>query len=79
MNKIKNNNLIKDIIEINDKIYIIMELWICNLKYLIKIRDKGLSISEIKEILIEINKNKKIKNINLKPSKILISSNNNNK
>ena len=79
MNEIKNNNLIKEIIEINEKIYIIMELCICNLEYLMKIRDKGLSIKEIKEILIEINKNKKIKNINLKPSKILISSNNINK
>ena len=75
MNEIKNNNLVKGIIEINEKIYIIMELCICNLEYLMKIRDKGLSINEIKEILIEINKNKKIKNINLKPSKILISSN----
>jgi hypothetical protein len=79
MNEIKNNNLIKGIIEINENIYIIMELCICNLEYLMKIRDKGLSINEIKEILIEINKNKKIKNINLKPSKILISSNNINK
>ena len=79
MNELKNNNLIKEIIEINEKIYIIMELCICNLEYLMKIRDKGLSIKEIKEILIEINKNKKIKNINLKPSKILISSNNINK
>ena len=60
-----------------------MELYICNLEYLIKIRDKGLLIKEIKEILIEIlieiNKNKKIRNINLKLSKILISSNNINK
>ena len=79
MNEIKNNDLIKEIIKINEKIYIIMELCICNLEYLMKIRDKGLSIKEIKEILIEINKNKKIKNINLKPSKILISSNNINK
>jgi hypothetical protein len=76
MNEIKNNNLVKEIIEIKEKIYIIMELCICNLEYLMKIRDKGLSIKEIKEIFIEINKNKKIKNINLKPSKILISSNN---
>ncbi len=59
MNEIKNNNLIKEIIEINEKIYIIMELCICNLEYLLKIRAKGLSINEIKEILIEINKKKK--------------------
>ena len=79
MNEINNNNLIKKIIESEENIYIIMELCVCNLDYLIKIRDKGLSIKEIKEILTEINKNKKIKNINLKPSKILISSSNINK
>jgi serine/threonine protein kinase len=59
MNDIKKNNLIKEIIEIKEKIYIIMELCICNLEYLMKIRDIGLSINEIKEILNEIIKIKK--------------------
>ena len=40
-----------------------MELYLVNLEEYMKIRDKGLSIEELREFLIEINKTLKSKEI----------------
>ena len=59
-----------------------MELCLINLEEYMKIRDKGLSIQELKEFLIELNKTLKSKEIiyrDLKLTNILISLNTINK
>ena len=81
--KIKNENIIsiKETFETNYFFYIVMELCICNLEEYIKMRDTGLSIDEIKQVLIQINNTLKLtlkENLihrDLKPSNILISLN----
>ena len=81
MNRINNENSILLIETFNTKdfFYIIMELCICNLEEYINMRNKGLSINEIKEVLTQINntlklmKNQNLIHRDLKPSNILIS------
>ena len=81
--KIKNENIIsiKETFETNYFFYIVMELCICNLEEYIKMRDTGLSIDEIKQVLFQINNTLKLtlkENLihrDLKPSNILISLN----
>ena len=55
--KINSDNLvkIKEIIESKNKLYIIMDLCLLDLKSYLLIRDKPLSINEIKEILLQLN------------------------
>ncbi len=75
------NNLIKEIINTNQYLYIIMELSEYNLENYIKKREDLISINEIREILIQINDTFKImlkENIifgDLKLDNILISFN----
>ena len=83
MSKLKNENCIslKETFDTNDFFYIVMELCICNLEECIKMREKGLSINEIKQVLLQINNTLKLmlkQNLihrDLKPSNILISLN----
>ena len=65
MNIINKDNLISiiEIINSKDYYYIVMELCLINLEEYMKIRDKGLSIEELREFLIEINKTLKSKEI----------------
>ena len=84
MNIINKDNLISIIDTINSKdyYYIVMELCLINLEEYMKIRDKGLSIEELREFLIELNKTLKSKKIiyrDLKLTNILISLNKINK
>ena len=84
MNIINKENLISiiEIINSKDYYYIVMELCLINLEEYMKIRDKGLSIEELREFLIEINKTLKSKEIiyrDLKLTNILISLNTINK
>ena len=80
LNKLENSVDIIETFDIHDSFYIIMELCLVNLEEYMKIKNKGLSIEEIKEILYQINKiikdmeDKNIK-INLKLSNILITTN----
>jgi len=75
------NNLIKEIKDTKDYLYIIMELCEYNLENYIKRREDLISINEIREILIQLNNTFKImlnKNLihgNLKLNNILISLN----
>ena len=55
LNKLENSVDIIEIFENKDNFYIIMELCLINLEEYIKIKNKGLSIEEIKEILHQIN------------------------
>ncbi len=57
MSKLKNENCIplKETFDTNDFFYIVMELCICNLEECIKMREKGLPINEIKQVLLQIN------------------------
>jgi len=77
----KENNLIKEIIDTKEYLYIIMELCEYNLDNYIKKREDLISINEIRELLIQINNTFKImlnKNIihgDLKLNNILISFN----
>ena len=77
----KENNLIKEIIDTKEVLYIIMELCEYNLDNYIKEREDLISSDEIREILIQINKtfkimlNEKIIHGNLKLNNILISFN----
>ena len=77
----KENNLIKEIIDTKEYLYIIMELCEYNLENYIKKREDLISINEIREILIQLNNTFKImlnKNLihgNLKLNNILISLN----
>ena len=72
---------LKETFDTNDFFYIVMELCICNLEECIKMREKGLSINEIKQVLLQINNTLKLmlkQNLihrDLKPSNILISLN----
>ena len=63
MNLINKDNLISiiEIINSKDYYYIVMELCLINLEEYMKIRDKGLSIEELREFLIELNKTLKSK------------------
>ena len=84
MNIINKDNLISiiEIINSKDYYYIVMELCLINLEEYMKIRDKGLSIEELREFLIELNKTLKSKEIiyrDLKLTNILISLNTINK
>ena len=84
MNLINKENLISiiEIINSKDYYYIVMELCLINLEEYMKIRDKGLSIQELREFLIELNKTLKSKDIihrDLKLTNILISLNTINK
>ena len=78
VNKIK----IKEKIDSNDFLYIIMELCPLNLEDFLKIRENYLSIDEIREILIQLNKIfQKLNELNItlrdiKPSNILFSFDN---
>ena len=62
--KLKNlkieNNLIKEIIDTKDYLYIIMELCEYNLEDYIKKREDSISINEIREILMQLNNTFKI-------------------
>ena len=77
----KENNLIKEIIETNQYLYIIMELCEYNLDNYIKKREDLISSDEIRVLLIQLNKtfkimlNEKIIHGNLKLNNILISFN----
>ena len=79
------NNLIKEIIDTKEYLYIIMELCEYNLENYIKKREDLISINEIKEILIQLNKiikkmnEENIIHRDLKLSNILISVNKINK
>ena len=79
MKLLKSENSVSFIEAFNtkDNFYIVMELCLINLGDYIKIRKEGLSINEIKEILIQINNilNEKIIYKNLNPSNILININ----
>ena len=83
INKLKTlnigNNLIKEIIETNQNLYIIMELYEYNLEDYIKKREDFISINEIREILIQLNStfkiiyNEKMIHGDLKLNNILLS------
>ena len=83
MKKLKSENSIKLIksIESKDSYYLILELCNISLEEYLKIRKNPLSIEEIKELLLDLNKGLKEINDNniihkdLKPSNILLSIN----
>ena len=83
--KLENSISIIEILNDNNYCYIIMELCLLNLNEYMKIRNKGLSIEELKDLLFELNKILKKKNElniihrDLKLSNILISLNKINK
>ena len=83
--KLENSISIIEILNDNNYCYIIMELCLLNLNEYMKIRNKGLSIEELKDLLFELNKIlKKMNELNiihrdLKLSNILISLNKINK
>ena len=83
--KLENSISIIEILNDNNYCYIIMELCLLNLNEYMKIRKKGLSIEELKDLLFELNKIlKKMNELNfihrdLKLSNILISLNKINK
>ena len=62
MSKIKLKDCIslKETFESNNLFYIVMELWIWNWEEYIKMRDTGLLIDEIKQVLIQINNTLKL-------------------
>ena len=62
MSKIKLKYCIslKETFESNNLFYIVMELWIWNWEEYIKMRDTGLSIDEIKQVLIQKNNTLKL-------------------
>ena len=71
-----------EIINSRDYYYIVMELCLTNLEEYMKIRDKGLTIEELRDFLIELNKILKTKEMiyrDLNLSNILISLNEINK
>ena len=83
--KLENSISIIEILNDNNYCYIIMELCLLNLNEYMKIRNEGLSIEELKDLLFELNKIlKKMNELNiihrdLKLSNILISLNKINK
>ena len=60
ISKIKLKKCIKESFESNNLFYIVMELWIWNWEEYIKMRDTGLSIDEIKQVLIQKNNTLKL-------------------
>ena len=85
--KINSDNIVKieELIELNNILYIIMDLYSIDLKNYLLNRDKSLSINELKEILLQLNNIfKKLNevnkiNINIGISNILIDLNEINK
>ena len=83
MKKIKSENSVKliEIFESKESFYLILELCYLNIEEYLKNRNEGLSIEEIKEILLDLNKvfkemnEKKIIHRDIKASNILISLN----
>ena len=79
--KLKNENSIKikEFIENKKYYYLIMDFCICNLDDCIKSREKGFSIKEVREVLIQLNNSFKLMKENklihrkLNPKNILIS------
>ena len=86
MKKMECDNSVKFIesLETEDSLYIVSELCFLNLGEYCNLRKTGLSIEEIKEVLIDLNKGLKVMYENkiihgdIKPSNILLSSNKNN-
>ena len=86
MKKIESDNSVKLIerVETEDSFYIISELCDLSLEEYLNKRKESLSIEEIKELLIDLNKGlkvmyeKKVIHGDIKPSNILLSFNNNN-
>ena len=74
-----------EIIETKESFYLISELFFLNLEQYFNKRREGLSIEEIKKLLIDLNKGfnemneNKIIHGDIKPSNILLSLNKNNK
>ena len=83
MKKIKSENIVnlKEIIETKESYWMILELCYLNLEEYMKKRKEPLSIEEIKEILLDLNKgfkeinDNKIIHTSIKPSNILLSIN----
>ena len=81
MKKLENSVLLIESIESQDSYYLILELCNISLEEYLKNRENPLSIDEIKEVLLDLNKSfkeMKDKNIihrDLKPSNILLSLN----
>ena len=83
MKILKNENsvLLKETFTSKDYFYIVMELCICDLEQCIQMREKGLLVNEIKEVLTQINHalklilKEKIILRDLSPKNILISLN----
>ena len=83
MKKLKSENSVKliEIFESKESFYLILELCYLNIEEYLKNRNEGLSIEEIKEILLDLNKvfkemnEKKIIHRDIKASNILISLN----
>ena len=81
LKKANNENcvLLKETFDSKDYFYIVMDLCVCNLDTWINMRNKSLSINEIKHVLIQINnslksmKKQNINHNNLKLENILIS------
>ena len=86
MKKMESDNSVKLIesVETEESFYIISELCNLNIEEYLKKRKKGLSIEEIKELLIDLNKGFKVMYENkiihgdIKPSNILLSFNKDN-
>ena len=84
MKKLKNSILLLNSIETNEYYYLIYELCFLSLEKYLDIRENPLTINEIREMLLELNKcvkemkEKKIIHGNLKPSNILLSLNKSN-
>ena len=86
MQKIESDNSVKLIerVETEDSFYIISELCDLSLEEYLNKRKESLSIEEIKELLIDLNKGLKVMNNynvihgDIKPSNILLSLNKNN-
>ena len=83
MKKMECDNMVKIIesIETQESFYIVSELCYLNLEQYLNKRKKSLSIEEIKELLLDLNKglkemnNKNVIHRDLKPSNILLSFN----
>ncbi len=84
MKKLNNSVLLIDSFETTDYYYLILELCLLSLEKYLDIRENPLTINEIREMLLELNKcvkemkEKKIIHGNLKPSNILLSLNKSN-
>ena len=86
MKKMECDNIVKyiEIVETEESFYIVSELCHLSLAEYLNMRKKSLSIEELKELFIDLNKGlkvmyeNKIIHGNIKPSNILLSFNNNN-